>query len=216
MAYRKTEKVQEALADKRQRILSAARRLVSDGGFQEAPVTAVAGLAGVATGTVYRHFASKAALFAEMIGETSQRELEVVEAIALSDGPASLRLADAVRTFARRALRRRRLAYALVAEPVDAETDATRLRYRRALARVFETVVEQGMRSGEFPRQNAAASAACLVGTCIEGLVGPLSPDGLGPDGNGDELVDDLVAFCLRAVGAPAERAATHAPRART
>lgn len=200
MAYRKTERVQEQLADKRLRILNAARQLVSDGGFQEAPITAVAALAGVATGTVYRYFASKAELFAEVVSETSQRELEVVSAIVMSDGPAMRRLADAVRTFARRSLRGRRLAYALIAEPVDREIDATRLKYRRALGRVFETIVEQGIRSGEFPQQNVPAAAACLVGACMEGLVGPLSPESLALEDDGQVLIDSIIAFCLRAV----------------
>lgn len=207
MAYRKTERVQEQLADKRLRILNAARQLVTDGGFQEAPITAVATLAGVATGTVYRYFASKAELFAEVVSQTSQRELEVVAAIVMSDGPATRRLEDAVRTFAQRSLRGRRLAYALIAEPVDREIDATRLKYRRALGRVFETIIEQGIRAGEFPEQNVPAAAACLVGACMEGLVGPLSPESLAMDDEGQALIDSIIAFCLRAVSGKSIRA---------
>jgi AcrR family transcriptional regulator len=200
MAYRKTERVQEQLADKRARILNAARHLIAEGGFQEAPVAAVAALSGIGIGTVYRYFPSKSDLFAEVVSQTSQRELEVVAAIVMSDGTPTERLAAAVRAFATRALSNRRLAYALVAEPVDPEVDATRLRYRRALGRVFETIIEQGVRSGEFPKQRISAAAACLVGACIEGLIGPLSPEGITTDEERGALVEAINAHCLRAV----------------
>jgi AcrR family transcriptional regulator len=200
MAYRKTEHVQAQLAKKRAQILHAARQLIAEGGFHEAPVQAVALMAGVAVGTVYKHFPSKSALFAEVVSETSQRELEVVAAIVMADGTARERLSAAIRAFSDRALRARRLAYALVAEPVDAEIDVTRLKYRRALSRVFETLIEQGVRAKEFPPQDVGPSAACLVGACIEGLVGPLSPETITAEEDGQRLIEALIAFCLRAV----------------
>ncbi len=202
MAYRKTERVREQLADKRSRILGAARQLITEGGFNDAPMTAIAGLAGVATGTVYRYFPSKTDLLAEVVRLASQRELEVVAGIVMAEGSAAQRLNEAIAAFAGRALRGRRLAYALVAEPVAPEIDAMRLRYRRALGRVFETIIDQGIRAGEFPAQPVAASAACLVGACIEGLVGPLSPDTMKARDDGAALVAAIQRFCLRAVTA--------------
>ncbi len=56
MAYRHTERVQEQLQDKRDRILQAVRAVVGEVGFRGAQVATVAEAAGVATGTVYRHF----------------------------------------------------------------------------------------------------------------------------------------------------------------
>lgn len=204
MVYRRSERVKERLADKRTRILNAAQQLISEGGFQEAPIAAIASLAGLATGTVYRYFPSKAELFAEVVSQASQRELEVVAEIIVSDGTPIERLAGAVRAFAIRALRGRRLAYALMAEPVDSEIDATRLKYRRALGRVFETIIEQGIRSGEFPPQSILVSAACLVGACIEGLIGPLSPESITTGEDQEALVESIVAFCVRSVSCKA------------
>lgn len=200
MAYRQTSRVREQLAGRRQRILLAARQLVGEGGFADAPVAAIAQLAGVATGTVYRYFPSKSELLAEVIGDVSQRELEVVAAVVMSEGTPRDRLASAIRTFAVRALRNRRLAFALVAEPVDAKVDAIRLEYRRALGRVFETIIEQGVRAGEFADQDVGASAACVVGACIEGLIGPLSPDGSTDEDETGTLIEAIEGFCLRAV----------------
>lgn len=73
MAYRKTEHVEARLADKRKRILAAtARALVGEGGWPEAQVSHVAAAAGLATGTVYRCFPSKADLFVEVLSAPSR------------------------------------------------------------------------------------------------------------------------------------------------
>ena len=121
-------------------------------------------------------------------------------AIAAAGGPARQRLADAVRAFASRAIRGRRLAYALIAEPVDPEVDSARLEYRRALGKVFEAILVDGIEAGEFPPQNVEASAACLVGALIEGLVSPLAPNSGVVDNNGEPLIEAIVTFSLRAV----------------
>jgi len=201
MAYRRTERVEEQLQDKRNRILQAVRAVVGEVGFNGAQVVTVAEAAGVATGTVYRHFPSKGELFAEALALNAQHEVDVVAAVAQADGSASSRLADAVRVFARRAVRARRLAWAMIAEPAEPEVDAARIIYRRAFAAVFEKLVEDGIADGEFPPQNPAASAACLMGALSEGLIGPLAPEaGSLPDTRA--LVSAIVAFCLQAVSA--------------
>ena len=117
MPYRRTEGVAARLADKRTRILDAARGLVAEGGWAETQVASVASAAGLATGTVYRYFASKAELFAEVLARVSQREVVVLGAIADSATCPRDGLHGAVRTFVKRAMRNRRLAYALIAEP---------------------------------------------------------------------------------------------------
>lgn len=200
MPYRRTERVEARLADNRQRILRAARQLIADGGFREAQVGAIAASAGVATGTIYRYFPSKADLFAVVLRAICQRELDVISAIAASGGPASERLAAAVRAFTSRALRGRGLAYAIIVEPVDPEIDEVRLEYRRAQGRVFESIIDDGIASGEFPPQDVQASAACLVGAFLEGLVRPLARDS-GVDAAAERaVIDSIVDFTLRAV----------------
>src|ERR671932_474039 len=98
----------------------------------------------------------------------------------------------------RRALRARRQAYALLAEPVDPAVEAERLRFRRAHAEHFAAIVEAGIEAAELPPQNAQLAGAALVGALAEALVGPLSP--VAPEADPDALVADLVAFCLRSV----------------
>jgi AcrR family transcriptional regulator len=199
MPYRRTDKVEARLASDRERILATARRLVTEGGFREAQIAAVAAMAEVGVGTIYRHFPSKADLFAEVVSAVSRREVGIVDHIAESGGRAPQRLADALRTFATRALRSGRLANALIAEPAEPAVDEARLRYRRDLGRSIAGILEDGVQAGELPRQDVEASAACVVGALLEGLVGPLAPSGrIGRDG--PRQVDAIVAFCVRAV----------------
>lgn len=204
MAYRRTDRVERVLADKRERILRAVRTVVGEVGFRDAQLTMVANAAGVATGTVYRHFPSKAELFAETLGLNARHEIDVMTAVVAAEGPAAARLADAVRVFAYRAVAARRLAYAMMAEPAEPAVDAARLVYRRAIGDLLESVIRDGIASGEFPAQDARAAAACLVGALIEGLIGPLAPESSDlADTRG--LVEAIADFCLRAVaGRPA------------
>jgi len=196
MAYRKTQRVQEQLADKRIRILEAARKLVSRGGFRETGIDDVAAAAGIATGTVYRYFPSKAALFVEVVSRVSEREVGIVSAIARKPDAAPALLSEAVRSFALRALANRRLAYALIVEPSDPEVEAVRLLYRRKLAEAFSAIIEAGIAAGAFPHQEAAVVATCIVGALLEALIGPLARDDIDPG----LMVASVVSFCAAAV----------------
>ena len=99
--------------------------------------------------------------------------------------------------FARRALAGRRMAWALIAEPVDPAVEAERLVFRRAYADVFRA------RLDGHPQPDLVAAA--LVGALAEALVGPLSPDE-HPDE--DALVAGLVAFVTTATQEPLRVAA--------
>ena len=199
MPYRPTERTEARRAQTRERIVRAAHELIARGGYREAQVAAVAARAGVATGTVYRHFPSKAELFAEVFRRASQREVDATRAAAdETGGSAQRRIAAAAETFARRALRGRRLAWALLAEPVDPAVEVERLTFRRAYAAGFAELLRAGVAAGELPPQNTDLAAAALVGALGEALVGPLSP--VAADVDADALVADLVAFCLRSV----------------
>jgi AcrR family transcriptional regulator len=199
MVYRQTENTTKRLADTRARILTAARDLVADGGWAAAQVDNVAAKAGVATGTVYRHWSAKADLCAEIVATVSSREVGIVTAVADADGSPPEKLESAVRTFASRALRGRRLAYALIAEPVDPEVEMVRLEYRARLAHCFERILREGIMRGVFPRLDPAVAAACIVGAFMEALVGPLAPS-KGTGARADRhLIDQITMFCVRA-----------------
>lgn len=178
MPYRPTEQTRARAADARERILRAAHDQLAEGGFASAGVQAVARRAGVATGSVYRHFPSKADLLAEAFRRASQRELDVV------GGAASVR--DAVEVFVRRALAAPVRAYALIAEPVDPAVETERLAFRRAYADVFNALL---------PERDDVVAAA-LVGALSEAMLGPLARRDLDPD----DLVGTLQRFCESAI----------------
>jgi len=204
VAYRRTENASQRLADKRARILKAARDRVAEGGWAAAQIDHVAATAGVATGTVYRYWPSKADLCVEIVATVSAREVGIVKSVADGDGSPVEKLSAAIRTFAGRALRGRRLAYALIAEPADPEVEAVRLDYRAQLAHCLERILREGIMRGVFPRLDPAVAAACIVGAFMEALIGPLAPaKGTGPRAN-QHLIEQITRFCLRAsVGAP-------------
>ena len=193
MAYRPTPRTEARRAEVRDRIVRAAFELIRRGGYREASVAAVAQGAGVATGTVYRHFPSKAELFAEVFRVASQHEVDAVTLAMAVPGPVGDRIAAGVETFARRALRGRRLAWALLAEPVDPAVEAERLVFRQSYARVFASSLKEGIANGSLPPQDPELTAIALVGAIGEVLTQPHSADE-------DALVASLVRFCLRSI----------------
>ncbi|EME61799.1 putative transcriptional regulator [Rhodococcus ruber BKS 20-38] len=199
MAYRRTPAVQQRLDAQREAIADAAVGLLAERGYQGLSIAAVAERAGVATGSVYRHYADKSELMVRIFRSLCGREVDAVVAAADAARPhgAAAQVAAVVATFARRALRNPTLAYALLAEPVDAAVDAERLVLRRAFAAAFEDAVRRGVDSGDLTSRNPALSAAALVGAVGEVLTGPLQSGVAATD-----TVPELVAFALRALGA--------------
>jgi AcrR family transcriptional regulator len=208
MAYRKTQRVEERLADNRKRILAAARSLVSEGGWGEAQISNVASAADVAIGSVYRYFPSKADLFVEVLSVVSQREVDVLQAIAESDEPPFQSLHIAVATFVERAMRNRRLAYALIAEPCDKEIDEARLVYRGAISEQIRRIIKEGQVGGAFRADiDPSVAATVIVGGFMESLISPLSPlnaDFSGADARGHQavhaLAQQIADLCCAAV----------------
>jgi AcrR family transcriptional regulator len=189
-------------APTRERLLRAARELIEVGGYGAASVVAITARAGLAAGTLYRHFASKEELFAELFRSVCDRELQAVQAAAREHQlPPSGRLEKVLLTFAERALRRPRLAWVLIAEPVDPLVDAQRLAYRAKYAALVADALHAAISNGELPAQNVELTAAALVGACGEALVGPLSPLERGAP-SAQEVLGALRSFVRRAVGA--------------
>ncbi|EHK84221.1 TetR family transcriptional regulator [Rhodococcus pyridinivorans AK37] len=212
--------MQERLDAQREAIAAAAVTLLSERGYSGLSVSAVAKRAGVATGSVYRHYVDKSDLMVRIFRELCEREVEAVTSAAAT-GSGADRVTAVVDTFSRRALRNPTLAYALLAEPVDAAVDAERLVLRRAFAAAFANAVRHGVETGEFPEQDVELTAAALVGAVGEVLTGRLpgaadgrlrdsaadgrlrdsAADGRLRDSAAGSTVPDLVVLVLRAAG---------------
>jgi AcrR family transcriptional regulator len=190
-------------AGTREKLLHAAAEVIQEGGWGSASVGAVAARAGLAAGTLYRHFPSKADLFVEVFRTVSQRELAAMRAADAENGGMAQRFDAVVATYARRALHNRRLAWALVYEPLDAVVDAERLAYRKLYCQGMASLIRHGIESGAVPRQDADLAAAAVVGVIAETLVSPLSPVTAAPRSE-DALVQAIVTYCRRVIGLPA------------
>ena len=203
MAYRRTENVVRKLAEREQTILDAAQSIAGEEGMGGVQIAAVAHRADIVAGTVYRYFPSKNDLVAEMIAGTAERELAAMRAAAdAAPGPLSA-LAACIATFAARALQERRFAWAVMAEPVDADINTLRLKFRRELAAELEKRIGTAVTGGHLPDQDARFTAPAIIGAVLEGLVGPLAPSG----STTREAVQTVTLLALRAIGVVDARA---------
>ena len=201
MAYRRTENVVRRLNARHDAIVAAARAAASAGGMAAIQIAPVAERAGVAAGTVYRYFPGKIELVEALIESVSEREIGAVQRAGdAAPGPLSA-LAAVIATFAARALRDRRLAWAVIAEPVDTDTDVMRQKYRRALAAEIETRIRAATDGGHLPEQDTGLAASALVGALLEGLIGPLAPEGIDDPARARAAVQTLTLFALRGLG---------------
>ena len=197
MPYRRTPEIQARLDAQRGRIVAAAGALLAEQGYAACSVAAVAARAGIASGTVYRHFDGKAELVGELFRTVVGRELDAVRAALAGASGVTAQTRAVIETFAGRALKSPRLAHALLAEPVDPVVDALRLQFRTAFRDIIAAVVADGVARAELPPQNPAVVAAALVGAISEALVGPLATGTEDPD-----TVPTLIEFAARALGA--------------
>lgn len=206
MVYRRTQQVMKRLAARRRAILTAARQIASNAGMAAVQIAPVALRADVAAGTVYRYFPSKADLISELIAEVAQDELTAIrDAADAAPGPSSA-LAAAIATVAVHMVSHRKLAWGILAEPVDVDVVATRLASRREIVDEIETRIIAAVSAGHLPPQDTSLAATALLGALHESLVGPLAPD-FDDQATLRNVVQGATLLALRAVGVTDARA---------
>src|SRR6201999_4338728 len=142
MVYRRTHQVVKRLAARRSAILAAARDAAAEAGMSAVQIAPVAIRANVAAGTVYRYFPSKADLISELIADVSESELAAIRrASDAAPGPSSA-LAAAITTVAVHVVSNRKLAWGILAEPVDVDVSESRLTSRRNITAEIERRIE--------------------------------------------------------------------------
>jgi AcrR family transcriptional regulator len=150
--------------ERRERVLVAARTVFARSGFHGAGTAEIAALAGCSEPTLYKHFASKQALFAAALRDATDRmAARVQEIVAGAPDPLAALGAVAEQAAANPAVveivRLRMLAVTLVEDPDirDAlESSAERMR------RCITSVIERGQRSGAV-RGDVEAGAVALL-----------------------------------------------------
>jgi AcrR family transcriptional regulator len=207
MVYRRTHQVVKRLAARRSAILAAARDAAAEAGMAAVQIAPVAVRANVAAGTVYRYFPSKADLISELIADVSRDELAAIRRAAdAAPGPSSA-LAAAVSTVAVHVLSQRKLAWGILAEPVDVDVTASRLESRREISGEIAARIDAAVKAGHLPAQDTQLAATALLGALHESLVGPLAPDNLDDSVRMRDAVQMVTLLALRAVGVMDARA---------
>jgi AcrR family transcriptional regulator len=186
----------------RDRLLGAARHVIETGGYGTASVLAIAAEAGVAAGTLYRHFPSKGELYVEVFRDVCGREMAAARGAAAQTDGAAARIDAIITTFARRALANPTLAWSLIAEPVDPAVERVRLEFREDYRETVATLLAEAVADGLAPEQDVALTAAALVGSANEILAGPLAPARQGHRDD-DTTVEALRDLWRRTAGLP-------------
>lgn len=196
----------QQIEDTLKNVVRVTRELVAEGGWSAAHISVIADRAGLATGSVYRYFDSKVDLCVQVLSEVSQREADVISGIVDSEGDATSRLHDAVAMFVRRAARRPRLAYALIAEPCEPEINEARLKYRDGLARHFARLLDEGKSRGEFVDLPSEVLSNCIIGAMMEPLIRPLGQTIRPQKHEIETLAEQVAMVCVRSARAAAPK----------
>ncbi|MCC7348491.1 MAG: TetR/AcrR family transcriptional regulator [Variibacter sp.] len=206
MPYRQTDNVVRRLAARRDAILKAASESAAEGGMSAVQIAPVARRAGIAAGTVYRYFPSKTDLVAALAEDLAKQELAALAAAAkAAPGPLSA-LAASIATSCVRMQASRRLAFALMAEPVEPEVAIARAPYRATVAAELRRLVDAAVAGGHLPAQDTQLTTAALLGLLVEGLLGPLAPEASNATASRTQ-VQTLTLLALRALGVVDARA---------
>ena len=191
------------LAHKRPHIERAALRLFVTRGVRGTTVRDIAARAGVAEGTLYRHWRSKRELARALFRACAAAVAEDVARAAAAEATARGKLVAAIRVLFRSA-RDERFLYEMLTLPPSREardfiSDAA------SPAVVLADVVAAGQRCGELPHIDPRLAAECIIGAvnrvAIQRRLGTL-PRRLG------DYEEELIAAVLASLGGGRRRAA--------
>ncbi|MDT3397503.1 TetR/AcrR family transcriptional regulator [Streptomyces sp. B1866] len=182
------------------RLVSAAVSAFAERGYHATTTRDIAGRAGMSPAALYIHYRTKEELLYQISRNGHQLALAIVERARDAPGTPSRRLADAVRSFVRwhaeRHTTARVVQYEL--EALDEEHLADIVALRRATDGAVRSIIEDGVRSGDFDVPDVRGTTLAVMSLCIDvarwfKATGRRTPDEIGA------LYADLV---LRMVGA--------------
>lgn len=180
--------------DTKERIERSAMRLFVERGFGETSIREIAIQAGVSQGAMYNHYISKEELAWELFSRYFSQIGQELRQIAAAQGTISAKLRDLVRHV----FRRFDEDWVLVRYVFFARHQHLR-RVNRRLGNpymVFRTVIGEGVRNREIPRQDIELSTSMVTGAIIQTIDLKIISDRLeGPLANYSDAVAD---GCLR------------------
>lgn len=183
MPYRRTEKVNARLAERREDILQAATEIVRRDGMGALTTDAVAARVGLAVGTIYLYFADKVELVAAIAAARLAGDLTAIAKVADCAPDPIAGLKAAVKVLVHRYASDTRLAVAILNVPA----------YRVGLRRNIERKIAAAVRLHLIPESNPTIQAEAILGA-----IGAVTAFGERPKIS--EPV--LTAMALRGIGA--------------
>lgn len=184
----------------RARLQAAAVSAFSAHGFHATTTRDIADAAGMSPAAVYVHYGTKEELLYSIALEGHRATLEVVETALADDGPATRRVAEAMRQFvlhhAREHTTARVINYELAALTPEHRSDIAAL--RRRIDTAFRAAVDAGVQAGEFDTPDPAKAAAALLSLGID-LARWYRDDG---SWTAEALGDFYADLALRSLGA--------------
>ncbi|MFB6778483.1 TetR/AcrR family transcriptional regulator [Streptomyces sp. NPDC056352] len=190
----------EVAPEAARRLLVAAVDAFAERGYHATTTRDIAGRAGMSPAALYIHYKTKEELLHRISRIGHDRALLLLETAAGSDGTASERLADAVRSFVRwhaeRHTTARVVQYELDALGEEHRTEIVAL--RRKSDAVIRRIISEGVQAGEFDVPDIPGTTLAVLSLCIDvarwfSAQGSRTPDEVG------DLYADLV---LRMVAA--------------
>lgn len=170
----------------RSRLIEAAADVFAEAGYTGASIQAIASRAGVTSGTIYRHFDSKADLLLAVVDQAIQ-SVPIVEELESGSEVSAASLARLVSSYSEPGPRRiRRLAIEVhAAASRDADAAELLLRFNRRIHATACARLEAGVASGMLPEELDVPHTASLLLIVVMGLahLDTLEPDLLGDPG---------------------------------
>lgn len=201
MAYRSTEKTRTHMNAQREKLLTAAKNIITNDGFNALTIQRVATLSGLAVGSVYKHYPSKDHLLEQVYCELIKQDLLIDHTQITASTDIKEQLTIALEQLFSRALMADKLSYALFAEPLSPKIEQHRVAFKQQFKSIFSDIINQGITQQQFAAQDANIVASAIMGTLNEALLIPLHwQHQQMPTFERIKLIQQCQQFCLRSI----------------
>ena len=149
-------------------IRAAAFRIFREKGYHGTSMQDIADEVGLLKGSLYHYIPSKEALLGRLFEGALETPLATLSEIAKRDATSSERVREMVKTYALAVVSNLDAVGVFLREwrELPAKELAVVRERRRAMRRLFERVIEEGIRTGEFARGDAKLATLAILGMC--------------------------------------------------
>ena len=183
-------------AGKREEIVDGASRAFAEYGMRKTTIDDIVREAGVARATLYKHFETKADVFAAVVRKEAGEMIDAVQLAVEAESTAREKMRAALVAHTDMMRRKLNILRLMVEEAahgrVHSRPGMDELRSRAV--RVYERILADGVASGELSVDDVAAAAPVLV-LLFKGLFMAVLAEAIGPER--DALVDSMLDIVM-------------------